>query len=162
MTHIGENYDKIRGTGVTTLTPEYNSDRLRGEAPTEGFKWRDRFNQDHKVQVSSDDPEVTVIFPVSNGEVRFRASDIDNPGDSLSTSCSYEYKWCEAVFHYESWGPKFFWQGAHVWARCTFYKDNEASRKCSDYETWKKLYSSNGIKQTMQGKYIYICSFSIW
>lgn len=151
MTHSGVDYNKIRETGITAGPSYWNSDRLRGDAPTKGFSWIDRFDEEHTVKVSSSSPQITVIFPVSNCEVRFRATGIDNPGNTLSTTCSPEHKWCEATFQYEPYGP-LFWQGEHVWAQCTFYEDNATSAKITDIATWKHVSSSSAnIESTLTG-----------
>ena len=44
MTHRGPNYIKIKETGITADVSSYTEDRFRGEAPSSGFKWIDRFN----------------------------------------------------------------------------------------------------------------------
>ena len=93
MTHQGPNYLRIKETGLTADVNSFTEDRPRGEAPNNGFKWIDRFNQEHFVKVSSCQPQVTVMFPVSNREVRFRARDIDNPGNELRTGCGAEHRY---------------------------------------------------------------------
>ncbi len=93
MTHNGPNYLRIKETGITADVSSYTEDRLRGEAPYNGFKWFDRFNQEHFVKVTSSNPQVTIMFPVSNREVRFRARDINNPGDELRTGCGAEHRY---------------------------------------------------------------------
>lgn len=93
MTHQGPNYLRIKETGITVDTSSYTEDRLRGEAPSKGFKWIDRFNQQHFVKVTPSNPQVTVMFPLSNREVRFRAKNIDNPGDELRTGCGTEHRY---------------------------------------------------------------------
>lgn len=137
MTHQGPNYLRIKETGITADTSSFTEDRLRGEAPTKGFNWIDRFNQKHFVKVTSSKPQVTIMFPVSNREVRFRARDIDNPGDELRTGCGVEHRWCEATFIYQKTGPQ-FWQGEHVWGKFTFYDDNNISSKCTDWDRWER------------------------
>ncbi|CAB4022832.1 Hypothetical predicted protein [Paramuricea clavata] len=137
MTHEGPNYLRIKETGITADSSSYTEDRLRGVAPTNGFKRIDRFNQHHFVKVSSSNPQVTIMFPVSNREVRFRASGIDNPGDELRTGCGAEHRWCEATFLYQKSGPQ-FWGGEHVWGKFTFYEDNDISSKCTDWNRWER------------------------
>lgn len=98
MTHQGPNYLRIKETGITADTSSYTEDRLRGEAPSKGFKWIDRFNQHHFAKVTSSNPQVTVMFPVSNREVRFRATGINNPGDELRTGCGTEHRYIIKMF----------------------------------------------------------------
>ena len=67
MTHTGPNYLRIKETCITTDESSYTEDRLRGEAPYNGFKWIDRFNQEHFVKVTSS--QITVMFPVSISQI---------------------------------------------------------------------------------------------
>ena len=80
----------LESTGITADVSSYTEDRLR---PYNGFKWFDRFNQERYVKVTSSNPQVTIMFPVSNREVRFRAGDINNPGDELRTGCGAEHRY---------------------------------------------------------------------
>jgi hypothetical protein len=48
--------------------------------------------------VTSSNPQVTVMFPVSNREVRFRATGINNPGDELRTGCGTEHRYIIKMF----------------------------------------------------------------
>ncbi|XP_028416381.1 uncharacterized protein LOC114540390 [Dendronephthya gigantea] len=137
MSHTGPNYLKIKETGITADRSSYTEDRLCGEAPQSGFKWIDRFSQEHMVKVHVNRPEVTVMFPVSNHEVRFRATGINNPGDELRTGFGFEHRWCEATFMYQESGPM-PWQGEHVKGKFTFYKDNDISSKCTDWNKWEQ------------------------
>ncbi len=138
MTHDGTNYLRIKETGITIDTSSYTQDRLRGEAPSHGFTWIDRFNKKHFVKVTSSNQQINVMFPVSNREVRFRASGIDNPGDELRTGCGTEHRWCEATFIYQSSGPHVFSSGPHVLGKFTFYEDNNISSRCTDWDNWDR------------------------
>lgn len=139
MTHQGINYINIKETGITADTSSYTEDRLRGEAPTKGFSWIDRFNEKHTVKVTPSDYQVTVMFPVSNREVRFTAKDINDPGDQLRTGCGTAHRWCEATFIYQKSGPMPK-QGEHVWGKFTFYEDNAISAKCTSWDDWDRVF----------------------
>ena len=135
--HKGTNYIRIKETGITADTSSFTQDRLRGDAPTKGFEWVDRFNQKHFVQVNPSKPEVTVMFPVSNRTILFRARNINDPGDELRTGCGTPHRWCEATFVYQKSGP-LPWEGEHVWGSFTFYDDNAIASKCTDWDKWDR------------------------
>ena len=70
MTHTGPNYLRIKETGITIDKSSHMNDKIGGEAPTNGFKWTDGFNQEHFVKVTPSDPQITIMFPVRDREVR--------------------------------------------------------------------------------------------
>ena len=131
------NYIRIKETGITADTSSFTQDRLRGDAPTKGFEWVDRFNQKHFVQVNPNKPQVTMMFPVSNRTILFRARNINDPGDELRTGCGTPHRWCEATFVYQKSGP-LPWEGEHVWGSFTFYDDNAIASKCTDWDKWDR------------------------
>ena len=153
MTHEGPNYELMKKTGITPDTNWDTTDRLRGVAPKQGFEWTDRFNKKHFVRVDSYNTEVRVMFPISNCAILFRAENIDNPGNVLYTRFSADHMWCDATFTYQSWGP-LLWQGEHVWGQFTFYKDNDISSKCTEWNVWDNALSKISHDYSRVGDFI--------
>ena len=149
MAHNGTKYlETVRQEKADTASVvdknSYTEDRLRGDAPKNGFKWIDRFNEEHTVHVTAAKPQITVMFPVSNGEVRFRAkgiNGINSPSDELKTGCGVEHRWCEATFILQASGP-LPGQGEHVWAKCSFYEDKNITSKSSDWDRCDRAIST--------------------
>jgi hypothetical protein len=123
MSHDGPQYVIIN----SSMKPEISSCTeltLHGDAASTGFTWLDGLDKLHFVKVSSIEPEITVIFPVSDCIVQFRANNIDSTCNMVRTSCGPHHKWCEATFSYKK---AVMWRGEHVRAKLQFYTENKAT-----------------------------------
>ena len=124
MTHEGAQYVVIN----PSIKPDISSStdlQIHGSASRKGLSWVDGFEELHFVKVSPDEPEVTVIFPVRNAVVLFRAAN-DGAGCYMTRAgCSFDQKWCEATFSYKKAA---MWHAEHVLAKLQFYTEEKAKR----------------------------------
>ena len=123
MSHDGPEYVLTKSL-METNTSCSTELKLHGEATSSGFSWLDGLEKLHFVKVSSDEPEITVVFPVSDCIVQFRANRIDSGSDMVRTACGPHHKWCEATFSYKK--SDVLWLGEHVKARLQFHTEEKA------------------------------------
>jgi hypothetical protein len=133
-TKTGPNYKHIK-EALTLDKSSFTSDNLRGEAPSKGFTWTDRFNKVHSLYLN-DGETYTCFFPVSNREVLFKAKGIDYKvwplptGNALRVGCGTEHRWAEV---------KFDRNGDCIRAHSSFYEDNNLTSKCTDWDNYERL-----------------------
>ena len=122
MSHDGPQYVVIQSLMKSNISQSSTELKLQGDAAGTGFSWIDGLGKLHFVKVSSAEPEVTVVFPVSDSTVAFESNNIDSTCDLLRTACGPHHKWCKATFSYKKDDVK--WQ-SYVRAKLQFYTEQK-------------------------------------
>ena len=124
MSHDGPQYVVIKSLMESNLSSYSTELKLQGYAASTGFSWIDGLKKLHFVKVSSAEPEVTVVFPVSDCIVVFEGNNIGHGGtcNLVRTACGPHHKWCKATFSYKKTDVK--WQG-YVSAKLQFYTEQK-------------------------------------
>ena len=122
MSHGGPQYVVIQSLMDSSLSSSSTELKLQGDAASTGFSWIDGLEKLHFVKVSSAEPEVTAVFPVSDCIVVFEANNIGSTCNLVRTACGPHHKWCKATFSYKK--ADVIWP-SYVRAKLQFYTEQK-------------------------------------